>query len=91
MQLAFTGYHKSNVKKALNLIVGKSFKFNVSIIDKPKKEQDFIKHQPVYHGCNVADLTIYSLPIDGKLIDVKNLVKTKTPLGVQIELLPRYA
>ena len=86
MLLAFTGYHKSKVRTALNKIIKRSKKFDVAVTDKPKEHKRQLKFQAKLWGCDVKDLTIYSIPITGTLANAKSLVRTDTPQGVMIEL-----
>ncbi len=91
IQLAFTGYNESNVKIAVNKIRKCSSNFDIIIDGTPIKEKGLINHQPDLRGCDNKDLKVYSLAIQGDLANIKNLVKLKTPLGVQIDLLPKSA
>lgn len=86
IQLAFTGYHESKVKSALNTIKKNSKNFDVIITDPPIKHEGLLAFQPKLRGCDQKDLTVYSLSIIGTLENARNLVKTQTPLGVQIDL-----
>ncbi|PJC51302.1 MAG: hypothetical protein CO032_00150 [Nitrosopumilales archaeon CG_4_9_14_0_2_um_filter_34_16] len=88
LQVAFTGYHESQVKIAVKTIVKSSPHFGVVVQSTPRKENGLINYQPNLRGCDNNDLHVYSLAIAGSLANVRNLIKMKTPLGVQIDLLP---
>ncbi len=90
LRVAFTGYHESQVKTAVSTIVKSSQSFGVDVYGAPKKEKGLIHNQPNLRGCDNNDLHVYSLAIGGSLANAKNLIKTKTPLGVQIDLLPKF-
>lgn len=89
--VAFTGYNESNVKTALDLIQKKSINFKINIEGIAKKEDGLLNNQPLLRGCNKEDLIVYSLMIHGNLGNIRNLIKTRTPYGVQIDLLPKAA
>ena len=91
VQLAFTGYNESNVKLALKTIMKKSSDFDVIVNGKPIQQHELLVGQPQLRGCDKKDLTVFSVSITGSLENLKNLVKIKTPLGVQIDLLPQAA
>ena len=88
VKLAFTGYKKSNVKLALSTIKKQSSNFNVTINSESIPQSNDIGDQPKLWGCTKEDVIRYSVLVSGSLKDVKDLVKSKTPDGVQIELLP---
>ena len=87
-QLVVTGYKKSSVKKAINIISTFAQKYDVKVGDKPVHHFSLVKYQPVLHGANISDLTIYSVYIIGNLKNIKKLMNINTPKGVIIELLP---
>jgi len=91
IQLAFTGYNESNVKTAVKTIMVNSSSFDIIVKGNPIKESGLITNQPNLRGCDNADLKIYSISITGTIVDIRNLVKMKTPQGVQIDLLPQAA
>ena len=91
VQLAFTGYSESNVRIAVDTIVQNSAHFDITVNGNPIKENGLIVNQPNLRGCDNEDLKVYSLSIEGALANAKELVRTKTPLGVQIDLLPSPA
>ena len=91
IQLAFTGYHESKVKSALNTIRKNSENFDVVVTDIPIKHEGPLDFQPNLRGCDQKDLKVYSLSVTGTLANARNLVKMETPLGVQIDLLPQSA
>lgn len=87
-QISITSYHRIDVKKTITIFVNKSRHFHV-ILDDFKEEKRLLKNQPKLRGCDEKDLTIYSMLMSGTLENVKNLIKTDTPLGVQIDILER--
>ena len=89
--IVFTGYHESDVKTAVDTIRENSEVFGITVNGNPKKEKGLIHYQPNLRGCDKKDLSVYSLTISGALTDVRNLIKIKTPSGVQIDLLPHSA
>ena len=89
MQLAFTGYDESKVKIAVKKIVVNSPNFDIVVNGDPTKEKGLIKYQPKLRGCDYKDIKIYSLSIIGDIANMRDLVKTKTPRGVLIDLLPQ--
>lgn len=91
IQLAFTGYHESKVKSALNTIKKNSRNFDVGVNAAPTKHECPLAFQPNLLGSDQKDLKVYSLSITGTLANARNLVKIQTPLGVQIDLLPSSA
>ena len=91
IQLAFAGYNESNVKTAVKTIVTNSPNFNIVVKGNAIKEDGLIINQPNLRGCDNKDLKIYSISIMGSLVNIRNLVKMKTPPGVQIDLLPQVA
>lgn len=95
VQLAFTGYDKSNVESALEIIMKtitkKSSNLDIIIHGTPISQRELLVNQPPLHGCDHKDLTVIALSISGSLKDVKRLVETKTPRGVMVEVLPQAA
>lgn len=89
--LAFTGYNESNVRSAIETIQKNSFNFKIRIDGKARKENGLITNQPLLRGCYNEDLKVYSLIINGTLVNMRNLIKMQTPYGVQIDLLPTSA
>ena len=86
--LTFTGYQGTKVRETVKIIRENAHKFNVDITGKPVKEKKPLRDQPKLHGCDVKDLTIYSLNIKGELPNVRDLVNMDTPFGIMINLLP---
>jgi len=62
--------------------------FDVDVNGDPVKNPGLVPRQPRLRGCDPDDLHVYSILIRGLHTNAKNLIKTKTPDGVQIDLLP---
>lgn len=85
--LTFTGYDEKDVKSAIETIRTESSKFNIKLGESVLQKR-LLKDQPKLRGCDESDLTIFSVIITGEFENAKNLVKVRTPYGVQIDLLP---
>ena len=87
VQLAFTGYDALDVESALSTIIKKSSNFNIIVNGDPISHDGLMKDQPRLRGCDKKDVIVFSMLLSGSLKNIKDLVKSETPNGVQIELL----
>ena len=90
MQLiSFVGYRRPDVDTALSKIMKQSKKHNVNIHGGPiSRKFELLSTHPKLWGCDKDDLIVMVLTVDGKKEDIKDLIRTDTPIGVQMELLP---
>ena len=90
MLLAFTGYHESDVRTALDTIIKRAKEFDIMITNGPTKHRRLLEFQARLWGNNEKDISIYSLAIWGTLENGRDLITVETP-EVLIELATKSA
>lgn len=89
-KMTFMGYKRDDVERAVSKITSHSGRHKVSIDGRATRaSMKDVEGHPGLLGCDAKGMMAKFLHVSGDLDDVKNLIRTDTPRGVLIELLPR--
>lgn len=88
-RLSFTGYDKPDVERAARDLARRSKAHGVEVTGgQVCTSWKLVRGHPRLWGCDDGEETTRVLPVRGALADLKALIRTDTPDGVYMSLLP---